>query len=114
MSKVIKINDGLYFDDGSSLTSDHDQDCCEHHYLDFNHLDLSDFEGLDFDLSTKGFFEKVPDYGIRLLPVNGHPVSIPGYGYNNGYYGSNIVLILNLPDRVSKKFDVSECQVISD
>ena len=37
MAKVIKINDGLYFDDGSSLTSDHDQDCCEHHYLDFNH-----------------------------------------------------------------------------
>ena len=42
----------------------------------------------------------------RLLPVNGHPISIPGYGYNNGYYSANLTLVLERP-AVTIKFDVS-------
>jgi len=109
--KVIQVTgDFIEFDNGITLTSDHEQDCCEHHYLDFSGLKLEDFEGLDFDLSGDTFFEKVEDYGIRLLPTNGHPVSVPGYGSNNGYYSSNLGLILS----DGRKFDITECQVISD
>jgi len=102
--------DSITFDNGVILTSDHSQDCCESHYLDFSNLKLEDFEDLNFDIEKDDFFERVPNFGIRLLPTNGQPISIPGYGYNNGYYGSNIDLVLS----DGRRFDVSECQVISD
>lgn len=109
-TKVVKICDGIIFEDGSDLSDHHEQDCCESHYLSYDGLSLSDFEGMEFDLSSDSFFERVPDYGIRLIPVSGHPVSIPGYGYNNGYYTSNLSLILARPGEASKTFDISECQ----
>ena len=114
LKKVIAVNaDTLMFNDNVSLTSDHDQDCCESHYLDFSNLHISDFEGMLFDLSSETFFEKAEGFGIRLIPVNGHPVGVPGYGYNNGYYSSQLSLVLTKAG-VSTKFDISECQVIGD
>jgi hypothetical protein len=111
--KVIKIEvDGIRFNDGSLLYSYHDQDCCENHYLDFEHLDISDFDGLEFDLTNDNFFNRIEDYGIELIPIKGHSVKIAGYGDNNGYYGSNIDLIICDSNRKQiKSFDVSECQV---
>ena len=110
MPKVVLITDDLLrFDDGTTLSSDHDQDCCEAHYLSFKDLSQSDFDGLEFDLSSDTFFEKVEDYGIRLLPDNGQPVSVPGYGYNNGYYSANLTLVLDR-NGSSKTFDITECQ----
>jgi len=113
LKKVIAVNpDSLMFNDNVSLTSDHWQECCESHLLDFSGLSLSDFEGMLFDLSDETFFERVDEFGIRLLPVNGHPVSVPGYGYNNGYYSSNLSLVLTRGG-VSTKFDITECQKFS-
>lgn len=113
MNKVIYVaEDVLRFDDQSELYSEHDQDCCESHYLDFSGLSLSDFEGLEFDLSSPDFFERVEDYGIRLLPVNGHPISVPGYGYNNGYYSGNLKLVLTRPGSGPTWFDITECQAV--
>lgn len=114
MVKVIYVDkDVIRFDDKSELSSDHDQDCCEHHFLDFSQHSMSEFENLEFDLSSSRFFEKVEDYGIRLLPTNGHPISVPGYGYNNGYYSTQLILVLERPDSTTK-FDISDCQVIKD
>lgn len=114
MVKVRSLDrDQINFEDGSILYSDHDQDCCEHHYLDFSQNALSDFEGLDFDLSSSDFFEKVEDYGIRLKPLNGHAVNVPGFGYNNGYYSANLKLILERPASTTT-FDITECQDIKD
>jgi hypothetical protein len=113
MAKVIKVDeDVLKFDDDSTLYSDHEQECCEHHYLSFKDLSIADFEGLEFDLDNFQF-EKVEDFGIRLLPTNGHPISVPGYGYNNGYYSDNLTLILNRPGAATK-FDITECQAVND
>lgn len=110
---VVKVtNESIVFDNGQTLSSYHQQDCCEHHYLSFEHLSEKDFEGLVFDLNGE-FFEKVNGYGIRLLPISGgHPVSIPGYGFNNGYYSTYITLVLSGGDKETKKFDVTECQFI--
>lgn len=108
--KVIKIDDGLLFDDGTTLSSHHSQDCCENHYLDFSNLKMDDFEGLDFDLNGY-FFNRIEDFGIALTPTNGYPVRIPGYGYNNGYYSSNLNLVLS--GTINRDFDISDCQVIS-
>jgi len=112
--KVKYINDGIMFDNGIFLSSDHTSDCCESHYLDFTHITIDEFEGLEFDLTQDDFFERIDDYGIALKPLNGHPVRIPGYGYNNGYYSSHLDLVLSDWKGFKKVFDISKCQDITD
>jgi hypothetical protein len=95
---VTKINDeGIDFDNGANLSSYHRRDCCEKHWLCFEHLTLDDFDGLVFDLSNDGFFER-----------------IPGYGSNNGYYLSTLDLVLEDVRGKQIFYDISDCQVISD
>jgi hypothetical protein len=109
--KVTKIDsESLIFDNGMVLSSFHDHDCCESHYLSLADLTLEDFEGLEFDLSNDDFFERIENYGIALKPKNGHPVRIPGYGSNNGYYSSNLALVLEANGEVIKRYDITECQ----
>ena len=56
--KVVKVSsDELVFDNDVVLFSEHEQNCCENHYLSFNDLTLADFEGLEFDLDSDSFFE---------------------------------------------------------
>jgi len=113
--KVVSIDsDSLEFDNGIVLTSHHDQDCCETHYLSLSDLTLADFDGLEFDLTTDAFFERIDGYGIALNPLVGYPVRIPGYGLNNGYYSSRLDLVLEDDYGFKKVFDVSECQYIAD
>jgi hypothetical protein len=113
--KVVKIDsDSLEFDNGVVLTSDHDQDCCEYHYLSFEDLTLEDFEDLEFDLSNDNFFQRVEGYGIHLKPVKGHSIPIPGYGYNNGYYSENLILVVKDPNNGTRTYDITECQVVCD
>ena len=108
--KVIKVDaESLEFNNGMKLYSHHDYSCCEEHYLSMSDLTLEDFDGLEFDLTNDDFFERIDGYGIALKPINGHPVRIPGYGSNNGYYSSNLSLIITDGD-FFKKYDISECQ----
>lgn len=109
LTKVVKIENGLLFENGYMLYSEHEQDCCEEHYLHFGDLTLEDFKDLVFNLDGDSFFERVEGYGIRLIPVNGSPVSVPGYSSNNGCYGDELTLILKT-DKETKSFDITECQ----
>ncbi len=112
--KVIKVNDeSIEFDNGTILGSYHQEDCCEVHYLDFDDLTIGDFDGLEFDLTLDKFFRKVEGYGIELIPVNGYSVKVPGYGSNNGYYSTDLSLVLS-GGGIESSFDISECQVITD
>lgn len=107
--KVVKIDsDIIEFEGGIKLFSDHRQSCCEDHYLELSDLTMADFEGLEFDL-TKHFFNRVEGYGIELLPVEGFPVRIPGYGSNNGYYSSNLALCV-VGGGIDAEYDITECQ----
>lgn len=116
MSRIVSITgDLITFDDGAYLRSDHETDCCEYHWLDFGAVEFDEVSGLDFRLNSEGsFFQRVDGYGIRLLPTNGHPVSIAGYGSNNGYYSGNIDLVLVDSNGSEHRFDVSECQTVND
>ncbi|HTE34061.1 MAG TPA: hypothetical protein VK666_26960 [Chryseolinea sp.] len=115
MSKLIeKTDEFLLFEGGIKLYSEHESDCCEHHWLSFDDLTLEDFKGLDFDFTNDNFFKKIEDYGIELFPVVGHSVKIPGYGSNNGYYSSNLTLLVEDENGTRKEYDISECQEISD
>ena len=113
-AKVVKIDsEALVFDNGVVLTSNHDSDCCESHYLSLGDLTLADFDGLEFDLTSDDFFERIVGYGIALKPLSGHPVRIPGYGSNNGYYSEQLDLVLSDGKGFLKVFDVTECQVVT-
>lgn len=100
------------------VSSYHDTDCCASHYLDFSGIEDMVDDDMLFCIDTENpssFFCKVEDFGIRLLPVNSHPVSVPGYGSNNGYDNSNINLVIK-DLRLRKTVlcvDVSECQDIN-
>jgi hypothetical protein len=112
--KVVKIDsESIEFENGLKIYSDHESDCCESHYLSFSDLTLDDFDGLEFDLTSDTFFKRIEDYGIELVPIKGFTVKVPGYGYNNGYYSSELTLCLRGAG-VSKDFDITECQVIED
>lgn len=109
--KVIKLDsDTIEFENGIKLYSHHDQDCYENHYLHMGDLTIEDFKGLEFNLSNDDFFERIEGYGICLKPLNGHPVRIPGYGSNNGYYSSNMDLLLTDDKTFTRTFDISNCQ----
>lgn len=108
--KVIEVNsEGIIFENNIKIYSDHDQDCCEHHWLDFTHLSVSDFDDNLFDLSDDSFFRRIPEYGIELIPVSGFSVKIPGYGSNNGYYSDNLTLVVS-GDDFNREYDITECQ----
>lgn len=110
---VIKVDaESIEFENGVTLSSNHDSDCCEHHWLSFGDLTIADFEGLEFDLSNDTFFKRVDGYGIELVPIRGHSVKVPGYGSNNGYYSSQLELVLT-GTNFERKFDITECQEIS-
>lgn len=109
--KVTKISRNMIeFTNGYKLYSDHSQSCCELHYLSMADLTLADFEGMEFDLLKDDFFNRIPNYGIELMPINSHSVKIPGYGYNNGYYNSDITLVVAKDGKVVKRYDVTNCQ----
>ena len=113
-SKVVKVtSDFIEFDNGVQLSSYHEQDCCEHHYLNFGDVIIEDFEGLQFDLTDEAFFKRIDGYGIELVPIHGHSVKIAGHGSNNGYYSSNLDLVLRNQKDFYKSFNISECQMIS-
>lgn len=104
----------LLFSDGSKLFSKHVDECCEYHYLDFSLLELNGITSLKFDLSGDKFFNRIPEYGIELLPLNGHPIRIPGYGENNGNYSEKLHLVLKRGDGKVNTYDVTDCQTITE
>lgn len=109
--KVVEIGEeSLKFDDGTVLKSHHDSDCCEYHWLAMDELSMSDFEGLEFDILSDDFFERIQGYGIGLKPINGFPVRIAGHGSNNGYYSDQLEIQVWKDGKKLKTFDITECQ----
>lgn len=107
-------NSMITFSNGFMLKSDHEQDCCEDHYLCFSDLEPDDFKGLSFNLNDDNFFKRIKGYGIELVPVHGHSVKIPGYGSQNGYYSDNLELVILSPSfRKFKTFNITDCQDIT-
>lgn len=115
---ITKISrDVIHLSDGSKIYSYHQQDCCENHYLDFsnevNDGKDSDLLGMELDLSGI-FFNKVPNYGIEFVSSDKRKfVRIPGYGSNNGYYGTDLTLVLEKNDGSKVGWNISECQLIN-
>ena len=94
--RVVKFNDEyIEFDDGTRITYDHDQDCCENNYADFEQLRDTGLEQETF--KTPLIFE-ARKYGFHF----GNPGKmyfVPCYSEQNGYYSTDVDIYYN-DDRV--------------
>jgi hypothetical protein len=93
--KVIESEEGyLKFDNGLILESDHDQDCCEINYLDFEEqLPV----GTELPTMTaKEFAEaiKIGDDGFSIKDIHDIPKWVQARSEQNGYYSFGVDLII--------------------
>lgn len=86
--KIKEVNTNyILFDNGSRITFDHEQDCCETNYADFEQLeDLA----LEYEFENDLIFEVVPENGFRFGSKGTPMFFIPCYSDQNGYYSSDI------------------------
>ena len=105
MAKIIVLDDNyLRFDDGTTITGDHDQDCCEYNYADFGQLDdLA--KAYDFDTS-KLQFEAVDGSDFRFGDCPNRMFFVPCYSDQNGYYTDELEIYLNGTKQIT--FDCKE------
>lgn len=90
--KIEKITeDGILFDNGKLIYSDHFQSCCENNYADFKQLDDL---GRDYDFEEDLRFEKVDGYGFRFGDKH-RMFFIPCYSEQNGYYSDEVEIYYN-------------------
>ena len=101
--KEIK-EDGIIFDNGYELEYYHEQDCCEHVYADFDILsnyNLSTKTGktinikeIDFKEELEELIEGIQEQGFNIVSKIGEKFFVPCYNEQNGYYSSELELIL--------------------
>jgi len=105
--KIKYINeDSIQFDNGTALTFDHDQDCCENNYADFKQIEKS---ALDVEFGKWLLFEGVEEKGFRFGGVGTPMFFIPCYSCQNGYYSTDIQILFDGEVVVS-----TECEEVLD
>lgn len=94
MAKIIKLEENLIrFDDGTTITADHCQDCCECNYADCKQVDdIAKYT--DFD-TTNLEFEAVEGSGFRFGNKPAKMFFVPCYSDQSGYYSSDVNIYLN-------------------
>lgn len=101
--KILEINEKeIIFDNGTKLSYYHSQDCCEWVYADFKSL-KSESGLMDHEFKEEIELEGVKDAGFRI-----EGFFIPCYNKQNGYYSSDLELIINYPNKTEKKIDISD------
>lgn len=92
-SRICEVNEEhILFDDGTEITFDHEQDCCEYNYADFEQID-DIARNFAFDTDHL-MFESVEDAGFRF-GNQGAMFFVPCYSEQNGYYSSDITIFKN-------------------
>lgn len=93
-------DDYVKFSDGSEITYDHKQDCCEYNYADFSVLDIF-YNGEEFS----DYRLELVKYGANLVLIrdanhkygwslNNKTIYIPFYSEQNGYYTDDVCLVV--------------------
>lgn len=105
--KVTSVKENkLKFNNGLVVTSWHDQDCCEHNYLDFGQFQVGD----EFNdcKSVRDFLNMIviKKDGFSLKDKTGLPKWIQARSYQNGYY-SNILGLHIIMDK--EEYKSTEC-----
>ena len=103
------FDDYIVFDNGTILESEHDQDCCESHHVDFTSIIGQGWEDKDFPehLSNLVVNSDLPnfyddDYSdlwrsfFQIKDIEGNKYTLSIYNSNNGYYSQNVTLVLTI------------------
>lgn len=105
----------IWFEDGTTITYEYVQDCYECNYADFSILDIF-YQGEEFN-GIK--IETIDELGFKLILLEsedwGFPhwtskkiITIPCYSEQNGFYSTNLTIVITDPDGNKKKYDL-EC-----
>lgn len=93
MAKIKQVTyDMILFDDGSKITYDHQRECCEENFADFEQID-DIAKNTDFDTNNM-LFESVEGSGFRF-GNKGKMFFVPCYSDQNGYYTEHIDIYYN-------------------
>ena len=94
MAKIVYTKDNLLvFDDGTNITCDHYNDCCEYNYAKFD--DIDDIcRGTNFDTSNLTI-EIVEGAGFRFGNLPAKMFFVPCYSEQNGYYSHDLSIFIN-------------------
>jgi len=118
--KILEIaDDCIKFDNGYELEYYHSQDCCENVYADFEILktyNLSTKTGekinikeIDFEESLDNLIQEIKGTGFNITSKIGEKFFIPCYNEQNGYYSSDLELILYKSSKLKEILDISNC-----
>jgi hypothetical protein len=109
----------IIFDNGTTVTTEHFQECCESHYADFSvlyHYNVDTKTGKTIQMNQVEFPEDlinsivlVKDMGFNLIAKNGSVFFIPCYADNNGYYNSDLTLVICNNEK-TQTLDIQDCQ----
>ena len=98
--------DKILFEDGSTLESHHQSECCEDHYVEFTSINGQGWEGKEFpdsldvlvrkaDGIETAFYDDITWRSfVELLDVYGNVYVLNIYNSNTGYYSSEVSLVL--------------------
>lgn len=103
--KIIEIKENkIIFDNEYELESYHEQDCCEHVYADFEVLKdynvstktgkTINIKDIDFEEHLEYLIQGIENEGFNMISKIGEKFFIPCYNSQNGYYSSELELIL--------------------
>lgn len=102
--RIKEVNENMIlFDNGNSITFDHEQDCCELNYADFEQLD-DIARTTEFDPNLE--FEALPEKGFLFGNRPNKMFFVPCYSCQNGYYSDEITIVYN--GNVVLSFDAEE------
>lgn len=82
----------IIFSNGNEIRYDHEQDCCEHNYADFDIIEHDIY--IDYDFSENLEFVFVDHLGF-VFGSDGHKIFVPCYSEQNGYYTTEIDIYYN-------------------
>lgn len=103
--KIVSITEEkILFDNGNTITYDHEQNCCEHNYADFEQLD-DIARNTDFDPNLVFFHQD--DAGFLFGNLPNKMFFVPCYSCQNGYYTTNLEVYYNNDTVLSM-----DCQMI--
>jgi len=97
--KIKEVTDEhILFDNGNTITFEHDRDCCECNYADFGTLTKNNVN-YGFNFNEELIFEFIDGMGFRFGSKDSndviHWIFIACYSDQNGYYSNDIDILYN-------------------
>lgn len=115
--KIKKINEeGILFDDGSTLIDYHERECCEYVYASWKDMvAITEANGNELKLADFDFFENILDsivpieeLGFYLVTKQGLCIRVDCYNIQNGYYSNDLELRYTSKNREEVRKDISQ------